>query len=57
MVRSVRPDQIRRILALAEQLGPDVVEQARIDFPTLTVEVARFYIDTLSEELREVRAH
>lgn len=52
MIRVVRPDQVRYILALADELGPEVLEQARKDLETMTIEVARFYIDTLHQELR-----
>ena len=52
MIRRVRPDQARRILELADQLGREVVEQAREDLKTLTTEVAKFYVDTLSDDLR-----
>lgn len=31
MIRLVRPDQVRYILTLADELGPEVVEQARED--------------------------
>lgn len=52
MIRVVRPDQVRYILALADELGPEVLEQARKDLESMTIEVARFYIDTLHQELR-----
>ena len=55
MIRVVRPDQVRYILAMAEELGPDALKQASADLETMTVEVARFYIDTLHEELRGTR--
>ena len=54
MIRLVRPDQVRYILGLAEELGSEALAQARNDLETMTVEVARFYIDSLHEELRRV---
>lgn len=54
-IRVVRADQMRYVLALAEELGPEALEQARVDLKTMTVELARCYIDTLHEELRRTR--
>ena len=55
MIRVVRPGQVRYILALADELGPEVLEQARKDLETMTIDVARCYIDTLHEALRRTR--
>lgn len=37
---------------MAHELGPEVVEQARKDLETMTIELARLYLATLHEELR-----